>query len=288
VRNEQKQIVELDPLTLAELRVGPEFGIDPMVVLVPNSHFAVVSEAQKGARVINLDSMKVEGTLDGFFVRESNHEGTMVSAINEARQELAFIDTRSWTVLESRPLPKVNRGVRRILAPNWKLFVAEPKPGLIEVRNVDPDGEYPVVAEFVARQRFLSDLAVSPDMRLLAACSESGYSYLWNTTDWKRVATLRGHARGIHGTSFSPDSRRNIAAGSDADAIKFWDTISYQEVLTLDCPGSMFSNAKMLDDGQTLIATSDNNSNPRLHVWRAPGWKEIAEAEAKEGQPEDQ
>ena len=113
-------------------------------------------------------------------------------------------------------------------------------------------------------------------MARLATTSLTGNGSFWRTEDWARLESLRGHAMAIHDVAFSSDSRRLFTSGNDDDAIKLWDTTSYQEVLTLDASGNLINNPALLDDGCTFVATSSNNGTPVLHVWRAPTWEEIA------------
>jgi WD40 repeat protein len=138
------------------------------------------------------------------------------------------------------------------------------------------------LTEFKAHRRQLSGLAFSPDSRLLATVAQTGLGFLWNTDDWTRVAALRGHAQGIHGVGFSPDSRRVLTSGRHQDAIKLWDTTSYQEVMSLDAAGIFFQDPTFLHDGRTLTARSVTNGKLTLHVWRAPTWEDIEAVEAQQ------
>ena len=118
----------------------------------------------------------------------------------------------------------------------------------------------------------------------MATVAQTGLGFLWNTDDWTRVAALRGHALGIHGVGFSPDSRRVFTTSSKQDAIKLWDTTSHQEVMNIEAKGTFFRNPAYLEDGRTLVATSVNIREAALNVWRAPTWEEIAAEEAEKAQ----
>ena len=58
---------------------------------------------------------------------------------------------------------------------------------------------------------------------------------------------------------------------------------AHQEVMTLPVDGSVFTDPILLEDDRTLMAESWDNDRPRLHVWRAPTWDEIAVEEARKG-----
>ncbi len=64
----------------------------------------------------------------------------------------------------------------------------------------------------------------SPDGKLLAAAGEEA-THVWRTADWKRLATLPGHAQQVFQLSFSRDSKRLIV-GDEAGKVCFWDLAS--------------------------------------------------------------
>ena len=163
--------------TLKDVRAVPEFGTNCTLVFIPHSDRIVVSDDQVGSKVFDLNTMKVERSLDGWFVRDSNQEGTMIIAYQKGTGQIALIDTTSWEVLETRPAIKLNSLIRPVLASDWSTLVYEPKAGYVAVREHTGSGELALVAEFMAHKRALNGLALSPDKRLLAACSETGYSY---------------------------------------------------------------------------------------------------------------
>ena len=117
----------------------------------------------------------------------------------------------------------------------------------------------------------------SPDGKLFAIASSLGYARVWDTATWQPV-TLRGFLQGVHGMGFSKDGRR-LATGSDEnEAVKLWDTESWQEVLTLGGQGTGFGGVRFSPDGNTIAW----GNTTTLYLWRAPSWAEINAAEAKE------
>ena len=119
----------------------------------------------------------------------------------------------------------------------------------------------------------------SPDGKLLAAASEFGYARLWDATTFQELPTIRRVLQGVHSVAFSPDSKRLAIGSSGIEAIKLWDVESRQELLTLEGEGSMFFRTAFSPDGNDLGSMSKAGD---LHLWRAPSWVEIEEAEAKE------
>lgn len=68
----------------------------------------------------------------------------------------------------------------------------------------------------------VTDLAFSPDSRLLATASTDGEIRLWNAADGALIAILPGHTGEIFDVAFSPDSRLLASAG--VDAARLWET----------------------------------------------------------------
>jgi len=109
---------------------------------------------------------------------------------------------------------------------------------------------------------------VSPDGRLGAATFEEGFIRVWDMATAKPLQMMRVFLQSPHCAVFSPDSRR-LAAGSSSgrEAVKLWETVTWQEVLTLAGEGTMFRFVAFSPDGQTLMARNDQG---QLHIWSAP------------------
>jgi WD40 repeat protein len=95
------------------------------------------------------------------------------------------------------------------------------------------------------------------------------------------VATLRGYVLAVESVAFSKDGKRLATSGANG-ALKLWDTESWQEVLSLEGPGSGVLTAFSPDDNAIGTINDINASCEILNLWRAPSWAEIAAAEAKQ------
>jgi serine/threonine protein kinase/WD40 repeat protein len=119
-------------------------------------------------------------------------------------------------------------------------------------------------------------LSVSPDGRWFATAHRAGWARIWELATARPVADLSGFILGVHSAHFSPDGRRLITGSGGREAIRMWDTESHEALLTLPAIGTIFGSTRFSPDGHTIAS---RNSAGQLHVWRAPSWEQIAEAE---------
>jgi WD40 repeat protein len=279
VPTETGKFLELDPVTLEDVGVVQAFGINSDLVFSSDSKRIFVGKPESGTEVYDLSTRTLERTLEGVVAVGYLSEIKAFLSFRPKTREVEVWDVNAWEIVASYPDP--NSVLRVEISSNGQLAVFERAGGVLSVMHVSPAFEVMPLTEFKAHRRELSGLAFSPDSRLLATVAQTGLGFLWSTDDWSRVAALRGHSQGIHGVGFSPDSRRVFTSGRHQDAIKLWDTTSYQEVMSLDAAGVFFRDPAFLLDGRTLTAKSLTHGKPTLHVWRAPTWEEIDLMETK-------
>jgi WD40 repeat protein len=120
------------------------------------------------------------------------------------------------------------------------------------------------------------DGTFSPDGKLFAVASTSGFARLWETATQREMATFKDFLLGVHSVAFSPDGKRLAAGSNGEEAIRLWDIESHQELISLEGQGSVFHPTAFSPDGNWL---GSRNLNGVLHFWRAPSWAEIEVAE---------
>jgi len=127
-----------------------------------------------------------------------------------------------------------------------------------------------------------SGSSFSPLGNLFAISSYAGFIQVYNTdTDpWQELVRLSGYRQGLVSVGFSPDGKRLVSGGDVVEALRFWDTESWQDVLTLECKEADFWETAFSSDGNTLGA---RNMEGVLHLWHAPSWDEIRAAEMGSG-----
>jgi WD40 repeat protein len=72
---------------------------------------------------------------------------------------------------------------------------------------------------------------------VFAVASHLGYARVWDTATWRQEATLGGFLNGANSVAFSPDGKRLAIGSGDKEAVKLYDTESWQDVLTLESQG---------------------------------------------------
>ena len=90
------------------------------------------------------------------------------------------------------------------------------------------------------------------------------------------IESIHGHLNGAFGVAFSPNGKRLITASGGRQTVKLWDVGTRQELLTLSGIGGDLEGACWSRDGDVILAGAP------WQAWRAPSWKEIAAAEAKD------
>jgi WD40 repeat protein/serine/threonine protein kinase len=134
-----------------------------------------------------------------------------------------------------------------------------------------------LITNFPAHRRIVVGLAFSADAKLLATGGEEGLAKLWDLATFREIAALKGHLKSIHSLTISASGRRLATGGSGAEAIKIWDLRTQQELMTLGGGSALLRALSFSPDGNVLVGRTETG---RLHLWRAPSWNEIEEAEA--------
>ena len=133
---------------------------------------------------------------------------------------------------------------------------------------------------FTVRITQADSATLSPDGKLLAVTSVFGYVGLWEWPSLREAGTLLGFLQGAHSVRFSPDGRRLAAGSNGREAVKLWDLATQRELITLEGEGSIFTRLRFSPDGNVFGA---RNAAGIVHLWRAPSFEAIAEAEKQKG-----
>ena len=121
-------------------------------------------------------------------------------------------------------------------------------------------------------------LRFSPDGKTLATGSGQGTVRLRDVATGQLLSALKGHTQRVGSMSFSPDGK---TLATTSDAVKFWDSATGQERLTLKT-GAVTCVA-FAPDGKTLATASPDGT---VKLWRAATGPE-ATAVQNELDPDD-
>ena len=124
------------------------------------------------------------------------------------------------------------------------------------IQNRDLTSLVPVT-KFVAHQKYITRVLLSPDVKQLATCSADHTAKIWrvDTNTFQLEATLTGHQRWVWDCAFSADSAYLVTACSDHYA-RLWELKRYV-LLPHIIQKTMFANdnaAKILFDN-TMATT---------------------------------
>ena len=103
----------------------------------------------------------------------------------------------------------------------------------------------------VGHDKWITDVAVSPDGERIATASFDDTARLWAADSGKEILVLRGHESALYGTAFSPDGRHLVTTSADKTA-RVWNLQSGREVLVLR-HNSAVRNAAFSPDGRRIV-----------------------------------
>lgn len=104
-------------------------------------------------------------------------------------------------------------------------------------------------------------LAFSPDGTLLASGADDKTVTLWDTTTYREVALLEGHAGAVHALAFSPDG--TTLAAASWRSVDLWDTASRTRITSLGGHAREVRAVVYSPDG-SLLATGGHDGTIRL------------------------
>jgi WD40 repeat protein len=191
---------------------------------------------------------------------------------SDGKGKMIWLDTHTWQAVHSYT---VAMGRARGVSPDGRLGAIGTSTGTVRWLNAET-GEV-LATSSDAHRHPVAGIAFSADGTQAASVAEDGTLALWNLSSFQPlVPPFKGHMNGAHGVAFSPDGRRLATGGGARDSVKLWDMSTHRELVTLLGQGSLFEYVAFSPDGRWLAA---RNSKGELHLWRAPSWAEIEEAE---------
>jgi WD40 repeat protein len=101
------------------------------------------------------------------------------------------------------------------------------------VRLYQSDGRTQM--ELKGHRDFVSGLAFSPDLRMLATGSMDGTIKIWNTSTGQHIFDLPGHMQEVTDVAFSQDGK-TLASVALHESVKLWHLETQRELLSIEMP----------------------------------------------------
>ncbi len=108
-------------------------------------------------------------------------------------------------------------------------------------------------------ERFLYDLACSPDRRTLATAGSQPWAILWDLTTGEEALRMVGHAKRIQAVAFSHDGRTVLTGGLDGDAC-VWNVATGELRRRFPLTGEVVRSVALGPKGKTVLASAVNGS----------------------------
>jgi WD40 repeat protein len=143
----------------------------------------------------------------------------------------------------------------------------------------DPDARREVLV-IRTQEKFIGQVAFSPDGTLLAAATPDDTVGIWSATDGRERLRLRGHTGPVSCVCFSPDSRRLASARGDVSGkvrtgleVKVWDMTTGKELVAMQGQADEMIGLTWTSDAKRLVARGLQRT---LRIWDATSGEVIA------------
>jgi WD40 repeat protein len=110
-----------------------------------------------------------------------------------------------------------------------------------------------VQATLPGHETSVSDVAFSPNGKLLASGGKDAKIKIWDGTTWEEAGTLTGHDKGVSCLAFTPDGK-SLVSGSPDETIVFWDPIRGVKQNTFTWGHGPVGSIAFAPDGTTAAA----------------------------------
>ncbi|MCY4137883.1 MAG: SH3 domain-containing protein [Rhodobacteraceae bacterium] len=122
----------------------------------------------------------------------------------------------------------------------------------------------PDVVENRSGKGEISNLAFSPDVRIVATGSIDGTVRLWEMATGLEASVLEGHVGPITNITFSRDGRF-IATGAEADGtVRLWNVATGRQLQVLESHAAGTSDIAFSPDGDTVVTISGDGTG---RIW---------------------
>jgi WD40 repeat protein len=175
------------------------------------------------------------------------------------------------------------------LADGEVLHTLQDRKKVVAAVQISPDGQWVVagsyggravvwtlggeqVAGIKASKKNLSSVAVSPHGKTLATAGLGDEIALWALPAGEPMGTLSGHQTAVGSLTFVGDGRYLVSLGYE-QAVKFWDTGTWQETRTLRSTAPGVRGIVFSPDEETAALSLEG----KVQLWSVDDWALQAE-----------
>ena len=256
---------------------GPIWGLD----FSPDGRYLVSAGGcfDKVVRLwdveLKMEAFPFRGSIDRVMAVSFNADGKTIASMApmERAVRLWDVDTGECAKLESC----AGALVSVLFSLDWGLLVTGSLSGRVCLWRVT-EGGYELLGVLEGPEDEARGLAFSPGAGLLAAASEDGKVYIWDTETGAVVRVFTAHKRGARGVSFSPDGGILASCGADY-AVKLWDVAGWKLLRVLE-GHRWYVNAVTFSPDGTVLASGA--SNGEIILWDPASRERIDSLKAHE------
>jgi WD40 repeat protein len=132
---------------------------------------------------------------------------------------------------------------------------------------------------FRGHEQTVQGVAISPDGKLLASCSDDQTIKLWDLSSRTHLATLKGHTGAVNAIAFSRDGTRLASGGADK-TVKLWDVASQTVLTEFTNHADAVTSVAFSADAKRLVVGTDGTS---AKLWDVATGNEVHHFDAPDG-----
>jgi WD40 repeat protein len=254
---------------------------------LPDRQEVAIASNEQGLRVFRWTDSALPRVLPAFVQNEGvwvlRRHGNRLAVGRFDQQLVRDFEIDTWELKESWGAPGTFAAMD--FSRDGRYCVMGGFRGQVLVRNM-VNGQESSFVEAMPNIGILGDhrcgpVAFSTFSDRVAICSQQGFARLWETGSWRDAGVIGGFLHAVAGLAFSPEGTRLAAGSSGEEAIRLYEMERYQALVTLGAEGVGFVPA--FDASGNILAGM--NTAGKLHIWRAPSWREIEEKERTADRP---